>query len=224
MSPGATTAPTPTAGAVRAWVLGDGGQARETLDLLHVVSTDWTGRPVAPAGLVGPGDETELVERLTRDADALVLGLGSPRLRDRLLRRYRGRFTFPVLVHPRADVGTGSELGAGVVVSSGCVVTVDCVLGAGTLLNPRSAVGHDTVLGTCCVVNWGADVSGSVRCGNGVLVGSGATILQGVSVGDGATVGAGAVVTHDVPAGATVVGVPARVVDDGRPSGTVDAQ
>ena len=43
-------------------------------------------------------------------------------------------------------------------------------------------------------------------------IGSGATILCGVRIGKGAMVGAGAVVTKDVPAGATVVGNPARVV------------
>jgi UDP-2-acetamido-3-amino-2,3-dideoxy-glucuronate N-acetyltransferase len=46
----------------------------------------------------------------------------------------------------------------------------------------------------------------------GASVGSGAIVLGGVRVGAGALVGAGAVVTKDVPAGATVMGVPARVV------------
>jgi UDP-2-acetamido-3-amino-2,3-dideoxy-glucuronate N-acetyltransferase len=44
----------------------------------------------------------------------------------------------------------------------------------------------------------------------GASIGSGATILGGVRIGAGATVGAGAVVVKDVPAGATVVGNPAR--------------
>ena len=49
--------------------------------------------------------------------------------------------------------------------------------------------------------------------GDGVVVGAGARILGGIKLGDGCTVGANAVVIHDVPAGATVVGIPARVVE-----------
>jgi acetyltransferase-like isoleucine patch superfamily enzyme len=46
----------------------------------------------------------------------------------------------------------------------------------------------------------------------GASIGTGAVIMCGVEIGVGAMVGAGAVVTEDVPAGATVVGVPARVL------------
>jgi UDP-2-acetamido-3-amino-2,3-dideoxy-glucuronate N-acetyltransferase len=45
----------------------------------------------------------------------------------------------------------------------------------------------------------------------GASIGAGAVILRGLVIGAGAVVGAGAGVTHDVPAGATVVGNPARV-------------
>ena len=45
-----------------------------------------------------------------------------------------------------------------------------------------------------------------------VSIGSGAVILCGLTIGEGARIGAGAVVTHDVPAGALVVGVPAKAL------------
>jgi acetyltransferase-like isoleucine patch superfamily enzyme len=46
-------------------------------------------------------------------------------------------------------------------------------------------------------------------------IGIGAIILKGVHVGPGARVGPGAVVTSDVPAGATVIGNPARLAASG---------
>lgn len=54
--------------------------------------------------------------------------------------------------------------------------------------------------------------TGPVIIGNDVFLGQRVTVLGGVTIGDGATIGAHAVVTRDIPAGATAVGVPARVL------------
>ena len=49
--------------------------------------------------------------------------------------------------------------------------------------------------------------------GRNVWIGRGVIVLGGVHIGDNAVVGANAVVTHDVPAGAVVMGIPARALN-----------
>ena len=46
------------------------------------------------------------------------------------------------------------------------------------------------------------------------MVGAGAKVLGPFTVGEGAKIGSNAVVIKAVPAGATVIGIPARVVDE----------
>jgi serine O-acetyltransferase len=47
-----------------------------------------------------------------------------------------------------------------------------------------------------------------------VIVGAGAKVLGGFTVGDGARIGSNAVVVREVPPGATVVGIPGRIVEE----------
>jgi serine O-acetyltransferase len=49
--------------------------------------------------------------------------------------------------------------------------------------------------------------------GDFVVVGAGAKVLGGISLGDNVSVGANAVLLQSVPAGLTVAGIPARVIN-----------
>ncbi|WP_114417537.1 serine O-acetyltransferase [Marinospirillum perlucidum] len=59
---------------------------------------------------------------------------------------------------------------------------------------------------------------------NNVIVGAGAKILGPFTVGEGAKVGSNAVVTKEVPAGATVVGIPGRIVLRSQPDNYTDEE
>ena len=111
------------------------------------------------------------------------------------------RWVTGVEIHPAASIGRRLfvDHGMGVVVGETAEIGDDVVLYHGVTLGGRSMrreKRHPTL-------------------GDDVTVGANATLLGPITVGDGATVGAGAVVTKDVPAGATVVGNPARRVDGG---------
>ncbi|MFC8303621.1 DapH/DapD/GlmU-related protein [Specibacter sp. NPDC057265] len=111
-----------------------------------------------------------------------------------------------------ADFGKNISLGEDVFINSGCRFQDQ----GGIEIGAGSLIGHNAVITTLnhdMVPSRRADMHPArVVIGRGVWFGANVTILPGVAIGDGAVVGAGAVVTKDVPAGAVVVGVPAKQV------------
>jgi len=121
---------------------------------------------------------------------------------------------FAVLRHRFWSVVTGAD------------IPLNCKLGGGLLLpHPNGIVIHpEAVVGPNCLlfqqVTLGAGTRpGLPRLGGHVDIGAGAKVLGGVTIGDHARIGANAVVMIDVPAGATAVGIPARIVSTKEPHG-----
>ena len=81
-------------------------------------------------------------------------------------------------------------------------------------------IGETTEIGDDVLIYQGVTLGGTGKdvgkrhptIGNNVMISSGAKVLGPFKVGDNARIAAGAVVLEEVPEGATVVGVPARVV------------
>jgi serine O-acetyltransferase len=82
-------------------------------------------------------------------------------------------------------------------------------------------IGETTEIGDDCLIYKGVVMGGTTlekkkrhpTLGNRVIVGSNSTILGAITIGDGARIGSGSVVVKPVPPGATVVGVPGRIVE-----------
>ena len=112
-----------------------------------------------------------------------------------------GRWLTGIEIHPGAkigrcvfiDHGMGVVIGETAEVGNGCTIYQGVTLGGTSLY--RGAKRHPSL-------------------GEGVVVGAGAKVLGGFKVGDGARIGSNAVVVKEVPAGATVVGIPGRIVEE----------
>ena len=110
-----------------------------------------------------------------------------------------GRWLTGIEIHPGAvlgervfiDHGMGVVIGETAVVGDGCTIYHGVTLGGTSLY--KGTKRHPTL-------------------GRNVVVSAGAKVLGGFEVGDGAKIGSNAVVIKPVPAGATAVGIPARII------------
>lgn len=105
------------------------------------------------------------------------------------------------------------EIGEGALVSPFVTFTSNIRVGRCFHANLYSYVEHDCVIGDFVTFAPGVRCNGNVRIGDRAYIGSGAIIRQNLTIGADAVVGMGAVVTKDVPAGMTVVGNPARMLE-----------
>ncbi|HBE18079.1 MAG TPA: serine acetyltransferase [Cyanobacteria bacterium UBA11149] len=87
------------------------------------------------------------------------------------------------------------------------VIHGDCVIGDDTIIRQGVTLGNRYL----------DRPFDAPKLGNRVNVGAGAKIFGNVNIGDGANIGANAVVLCNVPAGATAVGIPARIIESKQP-------
>lgn len=108
------------------------------------------------------------------------------------------RWITGIEIHPGAQIGRRFFIdhGMGVVIGETTVIGDDCTLYHGVTLGGTS---------------WSAGKR-HPTLGNDVVVGAGAKILGPITIEDDVRIGSNAVVLKDVPAGATVVGIPGRVI------------
>ncbi|AKG54229.1 serine acetyltransferase [Dehalogenimonas sp. WBC-2] len=120
------------------------------------------------------------------------------------------RFLTGIEIHPGAAIGKRFFIdhGMGVVIGETAVIGDDVLLYKGVVLGGTSlskGKRHPTIA-------------------NNVVIGTNATVLGNITLGEGAKVGAGSVVVKNVPPGATIVGIPGRIVEEHKPQTVTDLE
>ena len=201
-------------------VLGAGGHAKVVIATLQaagftvaaVFDDDETKRSSTLLGVTVKGALSEFASSSYRHA---VVAVGNNATRMRLAERLQNQspnVEWITAVHPQTSVHPSVKLGAGTVVFAGAVIQPDTLIGAHTIINTGATIDHDCFIGDFAHIAPGAHLAGDVRIARGAFIGIGAAVIPGRQVGEWAMVGAGATVISDIPAGATAVGVPARVL------------
>ena len=163
-------------------------------DIQTVFAKDPAARGVAEVIFCYPGLHALWLHRL-----AHYLWQHKLRFPARLL-SHINRFLTGIEIHPGAKIGKRFFIdhGAGVVIGETAEIGDDVLLYQGVVLGGTTLEKkkrHPTV-------------------GNSVVIGTGAVALGAITIGNGARIGSGSVVVKSVPAGATVVGIPGKIVED----------
>lgn len=164
-------------------------------ELQHILTRDPAARSVWDVALCYPGFHAILAHRA-----AHWLWQNNVKLAARLLSQL-SRFFTGIEIHPAAQIGDYCFIDHGLGV----------VIGETAIIGDRVTLYHAVTLGGTSL----AEGKRHPTLEDEVVVGAGAQVLGPITIGRGAHIGANAVVVKNVPAGASMVGVPAREVIGG---------
>jgi UDP-perosamine 4-acetyltransferase len=170
-----------------------------------------SGGEVMGVPILGP---IHLLQKLRKqDVRGAIVAIGDNRVR----RTYADQVLESGLelinaIHPSAVISQTAKIGRDVLVAAGGIVGTEARIGDDVIINTGAVVDHECQIGRGAHIGPAAALAGRVEVGEGAFIGIGAKVVPCMKIGANAIVGAGAVVIEDVPAGATVAGVPAKII------------
>jgi sugar O-acyltransferase (sialic acid O-acetyltransferase NeuD family) len=215
-------------------ILGAGGLAREVLDIVDKITLHQPSTPDRME-VLGFIDENPVTHGKTLNGRPVlgdfswfskvdvsnikaVCGIGNNEARRKVTKKAEKRgIEFVNVIHPNVQIGYDVELGKGVVICAGVILTCNIRIGNHVYINLDCTIGHDSILEDYVNLAPSVNVSGNCKLLEGVHVFTNAVVIPPVTVGKWSTIGAGAIVLKDVPDYSVAVGVPAKVIKSRNP-------
>ncbi len=207
----------------RICIVGAGGFAREVLCCL-IDSMKISDEEMAKTACFMVGDEDykektvmgiDVIPQSSFDAALynVVVGIGEPMLRKKVVESLPADTTYISVIHPSAVISKWVTIGEGSVITAGTIITCNVAIGKHVHLNLHTTIGHDCEIGDFCTTTPGVNVSGICKFGECVYLGTNSSIRQGVSICSNVTIGMGGVVVKDITEPGVYIGNPLKKLE-----------
>lgn len=143
----------------------------------------------------------------------VVIAVGDPFARKKIVERLPAETTYTTLIHPNATVMEGCEIGAGTIITTGCIITCNIRIGKHSHFNLNTTIGHDCTIGDYFTTAPGTNISGNCEIGDCVYFGTNTSVRPGVKICDDAVIGMGGVVVKNIIEKGTYIGNPLRKME-----------
>lgn len=141
-----------------------------------------------------------------------VVAVGNAKVKKVLVEKAIEKGGIPeTLIHPSVIKSDLNEIGEGVIICAGNIVTANTKIGDFVTLNLGCTVGHDVVIEKYTTVYPAVSISGNCVIGEQSEIGTRTAIIQGISLGRKVITGAGSVIIKSFEDDCTLIGVPAKM-------------
>ena len=141
-------------------------------------------------------------------------GVGSTLIRQKVQAKLESRgWKFIGVIHPSAIISSFASIAKDAQILAGSIVQTSVVINKGVIVNSAALVEHDVQVGAWTHCAPGSVICGDVQVGCNCHIGAASVIRQGVLIGDNTLVAMGAVVIRSFEGNATLVGIPASILE-----------
>lgn len=113
-----------------------------------------------------------------------------------------------LIVKDDVDIGSNTTIQRGMLRPT--------IVGEGTKIGPNCDIGHEVRIGRYCIITGMTLVAGATEIGDYTFIAPHSTIKNSIKIGNQVFVGIGSLVTNDIPDNTTVVGRPAKEIEEFR--------
>lgn len=145
-----------------------------------------------------------------------IIAIGNSEVREAITQKLNS-VKWYTAIHPTSVISViDTKIQEGTVVMANAVINAGSHIGKHCIINTGAIIEHDNLIEDYVHISVGAKLAGSVHIGKSTWIGIGANINNNLNICNNCMIGAGATVVTDITTVGTYVGVPAKMICNGR--------